>query len=138
MPLIFIGKISLAAVIVSENRVSQRSLVAHVPVPVLTVRSALVNVNVFLKPSLELLRLVLVPLKQRAVLVVVDVRRDALIAGMSWPSIIQSGVLFGIMRIAKSIALVDDVSVLRVADVFALHHADVVVGQVILVVWHDV
>lgn len=47
-------------------------------------------------------------------------------------------VLFGMMSIAKSIALVDYGWILRVADVFALHHTDIVVGQVVLVVWDNV
>ena len=117
---------------------SQRILIAHVPVEVLAMLSARVCLNVIPDISLKNFRLFLVPLGQVAVLVIVDVRGDACIASVIWASIIQIRVIFGMMCIAISIALVNDARFLRVADVFALIHADVIVGKVVLVVWHDV
>ena len=42
------------------------------------------------------------------------------------------------MCITISITLVYDTLMLRKADVFALIHADIVVGKVVLVVWQNV
>ena len=117
---------------------SQRILIAHIPVEVLAVLSARVFRNVIPELILKNFRLLLVPLAQGAVLVIVDVGGDACIASVTRASIIQIRVIFGMMCIAISIALVNDALILRVADVFALIHADVIVGKVVLVVWHDV